>query len=169
MTISYYAATVPVFRQSLNVMRDILKKAEAYASAKDIDAAVLLEARLFPDMRDLIYQVQLAADFAKSVSARLAGVEVPSYPDNETSFAELQARLDKTLAFIGSIGPEQFAGAGSREIVLYPGTAKERRFTSQAYLLHYGMQHFFFHVTIAYAILRHNGVEIGKSDYMGSH
>jgi len=169
MTISYYAASVPVFKQALNALKDILKKAEAHAAAKSIDADVFLKARLFPDMLNLTRQVQIAADFAKGVPARLANVEVPPYEDNEVSFADLQARLDKTIAFIDGLKPEQFEGAAGREIVLRPGTPKEKRFTGEAYLLHYGVQHFFFHVTTAYDIFRHNGVEIGKSDYIGSY
>lgn len=169
MTISYYAASVPVFKQALNALKDILKKAEAHATAKSIDADVFLKARLFPDMLNLTRQVQIAADFAKGVPARLAGVEVPPYEDNEASFADLQARLDKTIAFIDGLKPEQFEGAEGREIVLRPGTPKEKRFTGEAYLLHYGVQHFFFHVTTAYDIFRHNGVEIGKGDYIGSY
>ena len=169
MTISYYAASVPVFKQALNALKDILKKAEAHATAKSIDADVFLKARLFPDMLNLTRQVQIAADFAKGVPARLAGVEVPPYEDNEASFADLQARLDKTIAFIDGLKPEQFEGAEGREIVLRPGTPKEKRFTGEAYLLHFGVQHFFFHVTTAYDIFRHNGVEIGKGDYIGTY
>jgi len=169
MTISFYSASVPVFKQGANSLKAILSKAEAHAAAKNIDAAALLTARLFPDMFNLIRQVQIAADFAKGVPARLAGVEVPPYDDNEVSFADLQARLDKTLAFIDGLQPQQFEGAAEREIVLRPGTPKEKRFTGQAYLLHYGMQHFFFHLTTAYDILRHNGVEIGKGDFVGTY
>lgn len=169
MSISFYAASVPVFKQALNSLKNILKKAEAHAAAKNIDADALLKARLFPDMFDLIRQVQIAADFAKGVPARLANVDVPPYEDNEASFADLQARLDKTLAFIDTLTQQQFDGAASREIVLRPGTPKQKRFTAQDYLLHYGLQHFFFHVTTTYDILRHNGVEIGKGDYIGSH
>jgi len=120
-------------------------------------------------MLNLTRQVQIAADFAKGVSARLAEVDVPPYDDSEASFADLQVRLDKTIAFIDGLTPAQFEGAGAREIVLRPGTPKEKRFTGEAYLLHYGVQQFFFHVTTAYDILRHNGVEIGKSDYIGTY
>ncbi len=168
MTISFYAASVPVFKQALLALKDILAKAEAHATAKNIDADALLKARLFPDMLMLTRQVQIAADFAKGVPARLAGVDVPPYDDNEASFADLQARLDKTLAFIEALTPAQFDGAAEREIVLRPGTPKEKRFSGQSYLLHYGLQHFFFHVTTTYDILRHNGVEIGKADYIGT-
>ena len=169
MTISFYNASVPVFKQGLNSLKGILAKAEAHATAKNIDADAFLKARLFPDMLNLTRQVQIAADFAKGVPARLANVDVPPYEDNEASFADLQARLDKTLAFIEALKPEQFDGAADREIVLRPGTPKEKRFTGEAYLLHYGVQHFLFHVTTAYDIFRHNGVEVGKSDYIGTY
>lgn len=168
MTISFYTASVPVFKQALNSLKAILAKAEQHATAKHLEADALLKARLFPDMFHLIRQVQIAADFAKGVPARLAGIDVPPYDDNESSFADLQARLDRTLAFIDGLKPEQFNGAGEREIVLRPGTPKEKRFTGQDYLLHYGLQHFFFHVTTAYDILRHNGVEVGKGDFIGT-
>lgn len=169
MTISFYTASVPVFTQALNSLKAILNKAQAHATAKHIDADAFLKARLFPDMLHLTRQVQIAADFAKGVSARLANVEVPPFDDNEASFADLQARLDKTLTFIDSLKPVQFEGAATREIVLRPGTPKENRFTGEAYLLHYGLQHFFFHVATTYDILRHNGLEIGKSDYIGTY
>ena len=168
MTVSMYADSVPVFTQMLTALDAILGKAEAHATARHIDADALLQARLSPDMFPLTKQVQIACDFAKGVSARLAGVEVPSDPDTEQTFAELRARIGKTLAFIATLDASKFDGSAQREIVLRPGTPKERRFNGQDYLLHYGLQHFFFHVTTAYALLRHNGVEIGKTDYMGA-
>ena len=113
-------------------------------------------------------QVQIAADFAKGVSARLANVEVPAYIDNEQNFADLQTRINTTLAFIQSLTPEQLKGSETREIVTRPGTPKEKKFTGQSYLLSYGLPQFFFHINATYAILRHNGVEIGKGDYMGT-
>jgi uncharacterized protein len=169
MTISMYAASVPVFRQMLNSLNEVLAKAEAHATEKKIEPDALLQARLFPDMFALVRQVQIGADFAKGVSARLAGVEVPSYDDNERSFAELRARIDKTLAFIDGLTPAQIDGSEAREIVLRPGTPKEQKLTGQSYLLHYGLPQFFFHVTTTYAILRHNGVALGKRDFMGSY
>ncbi len=168
MTISMYAASIPVFRQMLNSLNDILAKADAHVADRKIDPNALLQARLFPDMFALVRQVQIAADFAKGVSARLANAEVPSYEDNEQTFAELQARVAKTLAFIDSLTPAQIDGSEAREIVLRPNTPKEQKFSGQAYLLHYGLPQFFFHVTTAYAILRHNGVEIGKRTFMGT-
>lgn len=168
MTISLYAASIPVFKQMLNSLSEILHKSEAHAMAKSIDANALLQARLFPDMFPLIRQVQIAADFSRGVSARLAGVEVPKFDDDQQSFADLQELLGKTLDFIDSFSPEQIDGHEDREIITRPGTPKEKRFSGQAYLLSYGLPQFFFHVTTAYAILRHNGVEVGKRDYMGN-
>ena len=139
------------------------------AIEKKFEPIVLLDARLFPDMFPLIRQVQIATDFAKSVSARLAGVDVPVYDDNEQSFTELQGRIGKTLSFIESLTPDQFEGSESREIVLRPGTPKEKKMVGHTYLSNYGLPQFFFHVTTAYAILRHNGLEVGKGDFMGAY
>ena len=169
MSISMYTAAIPVFKQKLNSLHDVLTKAEAHATARNIEPNALLQARLFPDMFPLTRQVQIAADFAKGVTARLADVELPAYEDNEQTFAELQARIAKTLAFIDSLTAAQIDGSESREIVLRPGTPKEKKLSGQAYLLNYGLPQFFFHVTTAYAILRHNGVEIGKKDFMGAY
>ena len=168
MTISLYAASVPVFKQMLNALSDVLNKAEAHATAKNIEPNALLQARLFPDMFPLVRQVQIAVDFAKGVSARLAEVELPKYDDSEVTFADLQALIAKVLAFIDGIQPAQIDGKEGIEIVTRPGTPKEKRFSGQSYLLSYGLPQFFFHVTTTYAILRHNGVEIGKRDYMGA-
>ncbi|GAA0708756.1 DUF1993 domain-containing protein [Dokdonella soli] len=168
MTHPLYNASVPVFKQMLGGLDAILAKAEAHATEKKIEPDALLQARLFPDMFTFVRQVQIACDFAKSVPARLAGIDVPSYEDTERTFAELHARIAKTLAFVDGIDAAKFTGSDQREIVLRPGTPKEKRFDGQAYLLGYGLPHFFFHVTTAYALLRHNGVEIGKNDYMGA-
>jgi len=153
----------------LNSLSALLSKAETQAIEKKIDANAYLQDRLYPDMFPLLRQVQIACDFAKGTAARLAGVDVPSYEDNEQSFADLQARIAKTLNFIGSLAEEQIAGSEEREIVTQAGTPKEKRFTGQSYLLNYSLPHFFFHTTTAYAILRHNGVEIGKRDYIGTY
>jgi hypothetical protein len=169
MTISLYAASIPVFRQFLNSIDAVLAKGEAHASGKSIDHDALLQARLFPDMLALVRQVQIAVDFAKGVSARLAGIDVPVYDDKERTFAELRALVAKTIGFIDSIKPTQVDGNEGREIVLRPGTPKEKRLNGQAYLLSYGLPQFFFHITTAYGILRHNGVELGKRDYMGEY
>ncbi|MGY2291258.1 DUF1993 domain-containing protein [Pseudomonas sp. SDO528_S397] len=168
MTISLYAASVPVFKQMLNALSDVLKKAEAHATEKNIDPNAFLQARLYPDMFPLVRQVQIAVDFAKGVCARLAEVEVPKYDDSEVTFADLQALLAKALAFVDTLTAAQIDGKEGIEIVTRPGTPKEKRFTGQSYLLTYGLPQFFFHVTTTYALLRHNGVEIGKRDYMGA-
>ncbi len=169
MTISLYTASVPVFKQMLTSMSSVLAKAETHAGAKNIDADALLQARLFPDMFALIKQVQVAAEFARGVSARLAGVEVPVEEGNQKTFADLQALLAKSVAFLDGLTPAQIDGQEGREIVLRPGTPKEKKFLGQAYLLSYGLPQFFFHVTTTYAILRHNGVEVGKRDFMGAY
>lgn len=166
--LSLYATSVPVFVQLLGGLKQVLAKAEAHAAAKNIDPQALLQARLFPDMFALRRQVQVATDFAKSVSARLANVDVPKLDDTETSFAELQARIDTVLAFIEGLDPASFDLSTQREIVTQAGTPKEKRFTAQSYLLNYGLPNFFFHTTTAYAILRHNGIEVGKKDYIGA-
>ncbi len=166
---SIYTTSIPVFKQMLGGLSDVLRKAEAHATEKKIDPNALLQARLFPDMFPLLRQVQVASDFAKSVSARLAGVEVPKLEDNEQTFADLQARITTVLGFIEGLDTAKFDEAATREIVTQAGTPKEKRFTGQSYLLNYGLPHFFFHTTTAYAILRHNGVEVGKKDYIGTY
>ena len=169
MTISMYAASVPVFKQILGGLSGVLTKAEQHAQEKKIEPAALLQAHLFPDMFKLIRQVQIATDFAKGVSARLVGADVPSYPDTEQTFEQLQARIATTLNFISQIKPADIDGSEERRIVTQAGTPKEKIFTGQSYLLNYGLPHFFFHVTTAYAILRHSGVPIGKKDYIGTY
>jgi len=167
MTISIYSASVPVFKQLLTALSAILVKGES-AVNNEKDPEALLHARLFPDMLDFTRQVQIATDFAKGVTARLAGLDVPVYEDNETTFSELQTRVTKTLQYISSIPAEKIDGSEEREIITRPGTPKEKKFNGQSYLLHYGLPQFFFHITTAYAILRSNGIEIGKRDYMGT-
>lgn len=168
MTISMYAASVPVFKQILGSLSDLLDKAEAHANAKKIDPNALLQARLFPDMFPLTRQILIAADFAKGACARLAGVEVPKYEDTEQSFAELKARIAKTLAFIDSLPLTQIDGSEERDITTSAGP-NSKSFKGQTYLLNYALPQFFFHATTAYAILRHNGLEIGKKDFMGKY
>lgn len=169
MSTSLYSTTVPVFKQMLLALSDVLKKGEEHAQNRKFDPAVLLQSRLFPDMLPLVRQVQIACDFAKSVPARIAGVEVAAYEDSEQSFAELQQRIAKTLALIEGMTAEQLNGSAVKEVVLRPGTPKEKKLTVEDYALKYGMPQFFFHVTTAYNLLRHNGVEIGKKDYMGTY
>ncbi|MEX6662912.1 DUF1993 family protein [Pseudomonas sp. W2-17] len=169
MTLSLYAASIPVFKQMLTALGAVLAKGEAHATAKNIQPDALLQARLFPDMFPLVRQVQIAVDFAKGAGARLAGLEPPKYEDTETTFADLQALLTKVLAFLDTIKAEQVDGNEAREIVLRPGTDKEKRLNTQTYLLNYSLPQFFFHVTTTYDLLRHNGVEVGKRDYMGAY
>jgi hypothetical protein len=153
----------------LSALNDVLGKAEAHIEGKKVDPAVLLQTRLALDMFPLVRQVQIACDFANSVTARLASVAVPAYDDSEQTVAQLKARIARTVATLDSMNEAQFAGSESLEIVLRPGTPKEKKLTGRAYLLAYGLPQFFFHVTTAYNLLRHNGVEIGKKDYMGSY
>lgn len=169
MTITLYAASVPVFKQMLNSLSAILAKAEAHTAAKNIDPNVLLQARLYPDMFPLMRQVQIAAEFARGVTARLAGQEVPKYDESESTFSALRAMLDTSIGFLEGISAGQIDGQEGREIVLRAGTPKERKFNGQSYLLSYALPQFFFHVTTTYAILRHNGLDIGKRDFMGAY
>ena len=169
MSHTIYTTSIPVFKQMLGGLQNVLTKAQEHAESRKIEPDALLQARLFPDMFPLLRQVQVATDFAKSVSARLAGVEVPKYDDSERTFADLQARIQKVLGFMDGLDIAAFDAAAEREIVTQAGTPKEKRFTGQSYLVNYGLPQFFFHVTTAYAILRHNGVEIGKKDYVGQY
>jgi uncharacterized protein len=169
MSVSMHTASVPVFQQMLTALAGVLAKAETHVAERKIEPAALLQSRLFPDMFPLSRQVQIACDFATSVSARLAGAEVPAYEIGDQTFADLQQRIAATLAFIGGLDAARFEGSGEREIVLRPGTPKERSIGGQAYLLAYGLPQFFFHLTTAYDLLRHNGVEIGKKDFMGAY
>ncbi|HXQ32077.1 MAG TPA: DUF1993 family protein [Steroidobacteraceae bacterium] len=167
MSISMYQASVPVFQQQLTALKGVLTKAESQAVAMKASPAVLLEARLYPNMFPLTRQVQIAADFAKGTSARLAGLEPPVYPDTESSFAELVARIDRTLEFLKTLRPVQIDGQEERTIDLKVG-GQPRTFKGLPYLLHFALPNFFFHATTAYAILRHNGIELGKQDFMGT-
>ncbi|NUN61459.1 MAG: DUF1993 domain-containing protein [Burkholderiaceae bacterium] len=169
MTSPMYSHSVPVFKQMLTALKTILAQASEYAAAKSIEPDALLQARLAPDMFPLIKQVQTAADFSRGIAARLAGVDVPVVAGQEKSIADLDALLAQTLAFLDSVNAAQFDGKEGVEIVLRPGTPKEKKLSGQAYLANYGLPQFFFHVTTAYAILRHNGLPIGKRDYMGAY
>ena len=168
MSFSMYAASVPVFTQILNSLAAIVDKAASHANDKNIDPAALLQARLYPDMFPFLRQIQVATDFAKGCSARLAGVEVPRYDDSETSFAELRERIARTVAFINDLPRDAIEASAQRDIVTGSG-AKVREFKGQDYLVHYAMAYFYFHATTAYALLRHNGVDVGKKDFIGSY
>jgi|SRR5882757_2882391 len=166
MTLSMYQASVPVFARALNNLSAILDKAAASAEARKIDPAVLINDRLSPDMLPLSRQVQIAADTAVRGAARLAAVEIPSMPDTETSFAELRERLARAIAFVESVPADKIDGGEERTVTL-PMRDGEVNFTGQSFLLSFVLPNIFFHVTAAYAILRHNGVELGKMDYIG--
>jgi len=166
MTISMYSASVPVYQSMLNNLKGVLAKGAAFAAAKKVDESVLMNARLAPDMLAMSRQVQIACDFAKGSIARLAGLEVPKWEDNEKSFADLAARIDKTIAYIGEFSAAQIEGQEDRNIELTIA-GNPMSFKGQHYLLNVAMPNFYFHTTTAYAILRHNGVEIGKGDFLG--
>ena len=161
-----YAASVPTAVQVLGAVSGMLGKAAAHCEARRIDPAVLLQSRLSLDMLPLARQVQIAADFPKNLVARLAGVPIPSMPDTEATIPELQDRLARTLAFIEGFGPAHLDGTEDKEVA-FKVAGREMRFTGQSYLLHFMLPNLHFHATTAYAILRHNGVELGKRDYMG--
>lgn len=168
MPLSMYQASIPVFTRFFNNLSAILTKAEAHAKAKKIEPSVLINARLAPDMFPLSRQIQIASDSVKGCAARLAGVEVPSFPDTETSFAELQARIKKTVDFIKTFQPKQIDGTEEKAVTLKMGERGDVKFKGQDYLLNFVLPNFYFHITAAYAILRHNGVEIGKGDFLGN-
>jgi len=168
MTLSMSQASKPVFTQGLKGLLGVLSKAEAHAAAGNIDPNAFLQARLYPNMFPLIRQVQIAADFAKGAVARLAGEEVPAWEDNETSFADLKARVQRTLDFIAAIDDGKIDGSEDRDITLVRrGESSVHK--GQAYLLEQALPNFWFHVTTAYAILRHNGVEVGKRDFLAAN
>lgn len=164
---SLYEVSVPTFKRTLANLAAILRKAETHAGEKSVDPAVLLNARLYPDMFPLKRQVQIASDSAKRGCAQLAGVEAPVFEDSEETFAELQERITKTVAFLDSLDKQQFEGAGSRiiELPLPNGTLK---LDATSFLMGFAMANFSFHVVTAYDILRHNGVPLGKMDYLGA-
>jgi len=167
MALSMYQASAPRFANMLKNLSAILDKAQAHVEAKKLDPAAFTTYRLFPDMFPLTRQVQVACDTAKGALARLAGVENPKHEDTERTFAELKARIAKTIDFISAIKPAQIDGSEDKEIVLKLG-AREVKFTGMQYLLGQATPNFYFHVTTAYNILRHNGVELAKRDYIGN-
>jgi len=168
MTISMYKASVPLFVQFLTSLSAILDKAAAHAEAKKIDPAVLLNMRLYPDMFHLARQVGEANRHAVSACARLAAVEPPVFPTTEPSIPELKERIAKAIDFIKSFKPAQIDGTDDKEIVIKFPSGAERKFTGQSLLLNFSLPNFYFHVTTAFDILRHCGVEIGKRDFMGT-
>lgn len=164
---SFYDAVVPAYLQMLNSLTGLLSKAEAHCAARKIDPSVLLGSRLFPDMLPLSKQVQLVSDFAAKGCARLTHSEVPSTPDTETSFAELKQRLAKTIDYVKSFKPEQFEGADTKDVTFPTGPDKTTTLKGQQFLSAFSLPNFYFHAATAHGILRHNGVEIGKRDFMG--
>ena len=166
MPVSLYELTVPVLEQSLRALDNVLTKAEANAAERKIDLAVLFGARLAPDMLQLRSQVQLASDHAKGIVSRLAGRDNPSFPDNEQDFAGLHARIARTRDYVGTFSVADFEGAENRPIVI-KGRTRELNFTGIDYVRHFGLPNFFFHLTTAYDILRHNGVPLSKIDVLG--
>ncbi|UTW08693.1 DUF1993 domain-containing protein [Pseudomonas benzenivorans] len=167
MSLSMYHASIPVFVRQLGNLSTILGLAAADAEARKIDPSVFFNARLAPDMFPLSRQVQIACDGAKAGVALLAGVEAPSHADDETNLAELQARIAKTLEFLQAVSPEQIDGSEARTVTL-KRRDKETHFQGQAFLLDHVLPNFYFHYTTAYAILRHNGVAVGKRDFLGT-
>ncbi|MFE8602713.1 DUF1993 domain-containing protein [Archangium violaceum] len=166
MSLSMYQASIPVFIRMLGNLSAILEKAAAYAAAKKIEPSVLINSRLAPDMLPLSFQIQIASDTAKGCAARLAGIDPPSMADTESTFPELQERIKKTIAFLQTVTAAQVDGSEEREIVLKMRNS-ELQFKGQSYLLGFALPNFYFHLTTAYAILRHNGLDIGKADFLG--
>jgi len=167
MSLSMYQASVPVFRHHITALAKILAKGEEHANARKIDHSALIQCRLYPDMFPLARQVQIASDTAKSCAARLAGVEVPSWEDNETTFAQLKERCEKTDKYLATFKPDQIDGSEDREVVLKMRDG-QMNFTGQQYLVGFATPNFYFHITTAYALLRQCGVEIGKRDFLGA-
>ena len=167
MSFGMYQASVPAFLAMLKNLTAILDKAEAYAAERKIEPEVLLNWRLAPDMFPLTRQIQIAADFAKGTTARLADAEVPKYADDEKSFAELKARIAKTVKFVEGLAPKHIDGSEGRDITLTVG-GQELHFKGEPYLVHFALPNFYFHAATAYDILRHCGVEIGKRDFIGT-
>ena len=166
MTISMYQASVPVFIHNLNNLSAILSKTQKHCVEKKIEETVFINARLFPDMLPLVRQVQIVSDSVKAGVARLAEIEVPNFEDNETTFANLQERITKTIEFLQTINPEQIDGKEALKISYFQHK-RDRNFVGLPYLLNWILPNLYFHITATYAILRHNGVEIGKKDYLG--
>ena len=166
---SLYEASVPAFLQILGSLSANLGKAEAHATAKKIAPEVLLGARLYPDMLPLSRQVQLVCDFAAKTCARLAQSEVPATPDTEKSFDELKQRLAKTMDYVKAFKPAQFDGAEGRDVSFPAGPGNTMTMKGQQYLSHFAFPNFYFHAATAHGILRHNGVEIGKRDFLGAN
>jgi len=168
MSFSMSQATIPALTLGLNALSGVLDKAQAFATAKKIDPSVLLNSRLAPDMFALTRQVQIATDLAKNGASRLAGVEPPRYEDNETTIDQLKARLAKTVAYLKTLDPKQIDAAADRQITFPLGPTNKGHMKGDDYLNHFVLPNVYFHLTAAYAILRHLGVEVGKQDFLGA-
>ena len=168
MSFSMSQASIPVFEIGLGALSALLDKAAAHAAARKIEPSVLLQSRLSPDMLPLVRQVQIASDQAKNGTSRLAGVEPPRYEDNETTIDQLKERLTKTLAYLKSIDPKRIDGSADHDITFPLGPTNKGHMKGADYLNHFVLPNFYFHITIAYAILRHCGVDIGKQDFIGA-
>ena len=166
MTISMSSASLPVFKSMLGNLSHILDKAVAHAEAKKFDPSVLLQYRLAPDMLPFSRQIQIACDGPKNGVARISGVEAPRFDDTETTFAQLKERIRKTLDYLGTVPADRLDGTEEKEITFPAGRDTTRTMAAEAYLKHWVLANFFFHISMAYAILRHNGVELGKADYL---
>ena len=166
MALSMHQASLPVLLHMLKALKAVIEKAEAHVAARKLDPSALLAFRLYPDMYPFTRQVQLASDFAKGAGARLAGQEVPRYDDTEQTFEELKARIDKTVAFLEGVDPRALDGSETREITLTVG-GKPMPFQGADYLFRFVLPNFYFHLATAYDILRHNGGEVGKRDFLG--
>jgi len=166
MSISMHSASVPVFARQLGAILNWLDKAEAHATAKKFETAVLLQARLAPDMLPFVAQIRIASDAAKGCVARLAGVEPPKFEDNETNFEELRQRVRKTIDYLNSVPADAIDGSEEREIVLPVRNRDPLNFKGEFFLKHWALPNFMFHCTMTYALLRHNGVDIGKRDFL---
>ena len=166
MTISMSSASLPIFTTMLGNLSHMLDKAQAHAEARKFDPAALLQFRLAPDMLPFTRQILIACDAAKNGVARLSGVEAPKFEDQETTFPELKARIQKTLDYLAGVTPERLDGTEQKEITFPVGRETTRTMKGEACLKHWVLPNFFFHVTMAYAILRHNGVDLGKADYL---
>jgi hypothetical protein len=166
MTISMSSASVPIFKAMLGNLSHFLDKAQAHAEARKFDPSVLTQFRLAPDMLPFTRQIQIACDAAKNGIARIAGVEAPKFEDNETTFPELKARIQKTLDYLSTVPADKLDGTEDKDITFPVGREATRTMKGEAYLKHWALPNFFFHVTMAYAILRNNGVDLGKTDYL---
>ena len=168
MTITMHSASVPVFQRQLGAVLTWLDKAEAHAVARKFDTANYLQLRLAPDMLPFVSQIRIASDAAKSAVARLAGVEVPKFEDNEASFADLRARVQMTLDYVASVPAASIDGSELRDITIPMRNRDALQFTGEAFLKHWALPNFFFHTAMAYALLRHAGVDLGKGDFLAA-